>query len=179
MRARHEPLLGITPAGAMNAHVPERKRNPFTRSAAGGRTLSAMQLPWFTLLPPRGFGVLTTVGRRTGKTRRRCVRAIRRGDRVYIVSIGGPRAAWVKNLRANPRVRLRIRGGTFDGLARELTDPDERREAMAAYCGTINRLDYAECRLHRGGRPTRQRIEELHRKWFTTGLPLVVELGQG
>jgi deazaflavin-dependent oxidoreductase (nitroreductase family) len=161
----------------MEGQIAERKHNPFTRSAAGGRALSTMQLPWFTLLPPRGFGVLTTTGRRTGKTRRRCVRAIRRGDRVYVVSIGGARAAWVRNIRADPRVRLRIRDGTFDGVARELADADERREAMAAYCGTINRLDYAECRLHRGGRPTPQRIEELHRRWFTTGLPLVVEIG--
>jgi deazaflavin-dependent oxidoreductase (nitroreductase family) len=159
----------------MEGHVAERKRNPFTRSAQGGRMLSAMQLPWFTFLPPRGFGVLTTVGRRTGKSRRRCVRAIRRGDRVYIVSIGGARAAWVKNLRANPRVRLRIRGGTFAGVARELTDA-ERPEAMEAYCGTINPVDYAECRLHRGGRPTPERIAELHRKWFANGLPLVVEI---
>ncbi len=180
MRACQNPSsLGITRSGVMEAHVEERKRNPFTRSARGGRALSAMQLPWFTLLPPRGFGVLTTVGRRTGKTRRRCVRAIRRADRVYIVAIGGARSAWVKNLKANPRVRLRIRGGTFDGVARELSDPDERREAMEAYCGEINRLDYAECRLHRGGRPTRTRIEELHTKWFTTGLPLVVELEGG
>ena len=156
--------------------VRERKRNPFTRSAQGGRALSALQLPWFTLLPPRGFGVLTTIGRRTGKERRKCVRAIRSGDRAYLVSIGGPRAAWLKNLRANPAVRLRIRGGTFAGTARELTDPEERRAAEAIYCGTVNRLDYAECALHRAGRPTRARIEELHRHWFETGTPLVVEL---
>lgn len=156
--------------------VAERKRNPFTRSATGGRVLSAMQLPWFTLLPPAGFGVLTTTGRRTGKKRRKCVRAIRSGDSVYVVSIGGSRAAWLKNIRANPRVRLRMRGGTFSGVARELADPAERERAMSVYCGTVNRLDYAECRLHRGGRPTPARIEELHRSSFETGTPLVVDL---
>jgi deazaflavin-dependent oxidoreductase (nitroreductase family) len=157
-------------------HVEERKRNPFTRSLQGARVLSAMQLPWFMLLPPRGFGVLTTVGRKTGRKRRRCVRAIRSGDAVYLVSIGGGRAAWLKNIRANPRVRLRVRGGTFDGVARELRDDAEKETARAVYCETLNPLDYAECRLHRGGRPTRARIEELHRKWFETGTPLVVEL---
>jgi deazaflavin-dependent oxidoreductase (nitroreductase family) len=156
--------------------VTERKRNPFTRSATGGRVLSAMQLPWFTLRPPAGFGVLTTTGRRTGKKRRRCVRAIRAGERVYIVSIGGTRAAWLKNIRAHPGVRLRIRGGTFSGVARELTDPAERERAMSAYCETLNPLDYAEYRLHCGGRPTPARIEELHRRWFDTGTPLVVDL---
>jgi hypothetical protein len=37
--------------------------NPLTTYPTGGRILSAAQLPWFMLLPPRGFGVLTTTGR--------------------------------------------------------------------------------------------------------------------
>jgi deazaflavin-dependent oxidoreductase (nitroreductase family) len=155
-------------------YVPER-RHPLVRSPKGGRVLSALQRPWFTLLPPRGFGVLTTTGRKTGKPRRRCIRAIRRGNRAYIVAIGGSNAAWVKNIRANPSIRLRIRGGTFEGVASEITEPD-REEAKAAYCETINSLDYSECRLHRRGRPTRARIMELHRAWFEGGKPLVVEL---
>ena len=158
------------------AQLAERKRNPFVNSAKGGRVLSASQLPWFTLLPPRGFGVLTTTGRRSGKKRSRCVRAIRRGDKAYLAAIGGESSAWVKNIRANPEVRLRIRGGRFTGVARELRDDAEAQEAMTAYCGTLNRFDYAECAMHRPGRPTRAKIEELHRSWFEKGLPLVVEL---
>jgi deazaflavin-dependent oxidoreductase (nitroreductase family) len=157
-------------------YVPERRHNPLVRSASGGRVLSALQLPWFSLLPPQGFGVLTTTGRKTGKPRRKCVRAIRRGDRAYIVSIGGASAAWLKNIRANPEVSLRIRGGTFAGRARELSDPDEAEEARKAYCTTLNATDYAECAMHRRGRPTRSKIEELHRRWFSEGVPLVVEL---
>lgn len=163
-------------AGGSGEYVSQRKRNPFVRSPAGGRVLSALQLPWFWVLPPRGFGVITTTGRRTGKRRRKCVRAIRRGDRAYVVSIGGARAAWLKNVRADPNVGLRIRGGSRPGVARELRDEAEAREAMAAYCETINPLDYAECALHRPGRPTRPKIEELHRSWFGKGIPLVVEL---
>jgi deazaflavin-dependent oxidoreductase (nitroreductase family) len=154
----------------------ERKRNPFVNSARGGRALSASQLPWFTALPPRGFGVLTTTGRRTGQARRRCVRAIRRDDRAFLVAIGGPGAAWVKNLQADPAVRLRIRGGRFPGVAREPRDAAEREEAREAYCGTVNPFDYAECMMHRPGRPTRAKIQELHRRWFTRGLPLVIDL---
>jgi deazaflavin-dependent oxidoreductase (nitroreductase family) len=156
-------------------YVAERRHNPFVRSPAGGRVLSALQLPFFTLLPPMGFGVLTTTGRRTGKTRRRCVRAIRRGDRAYVVAIGGAEAAWVKNVRANPNVRLRIRGGTFAGAARELKS-SETQQAIEAYCGTVNPFDYAECAIHRRGRPTRSRVKQLHRTWFDGGIPLVVEL---
>jgi len=39
--------------------VSERR---FVRCVAGDRALSAPQLPWFTVLPPRGFGVITTTG---------------------------------------------------------------------------------------------------------------------
>jgi deazaflavin-dependent oxidoreductase (nitroreductase family) len=157
-------------------YVPERSKNPLVRSTAGGRVLSALQLPFFTMLPPSGFGVIATTGRRTGKTRRKCIRAIRRGDKAYLVSIPGAQAAWLRNVRANPNVRLRIRGGSFSGHARELRDPAERQEAMTAYCETINPFDYAECAMHRRGRPTRSKIQELHRSWFDGGIPLVVEL---
>jgi hypothetical protein len=87
----------------------------------------------------------------------------------------GP-AAWVLNLRANPQVRLRIRGGTHDGVARELKDDLERALAEQAYCGTVTPFDYVECTFHRPGFPTRSKIVELHRSWFETGIPLVVEL---
>ena len=156
----------------------ERRRNLLVQSARGGRILSASQLPWFMALPPKGFGVLTTTGRRTGKTRRKCVRAIRRGERAYLVSIGGAGAAWLKNIRANPNVHLRIRGGSFVGVARELRHGAEAQDAMAAYCGTVNPFDYAECMMHRNGRPTRTKIEELHRRWFDSGIPLAVELAE-
>lgn len=159
-------------------YVPERRYNPFVRSPAGGRVLSALMRPWFELWPPSGFGVLTTTGRRTGKTRRRCVRAIRRGERAYVVSIPGPRAAWLKNIRANPNVRLRIRGGRFAGVARELRDTAERQQAMEAYCEAVNPADYFECTMHRRGRPTRSKIKQLHRSWFENGIPLVVELNE-
>lgn len=157
-------------------HAPERPRNPFVNTALGGRILSASQLPWFALLPPRGFGVLTTVGRKTGKTRRRCVRAIRQGDRVFLVAIGGPTSGWARNALAAPEVRLRIRGGRFTGPARELRDDGEREEARRVYCGSVNPFDYAECLMHRSGRPSRAKIQELHRRWFAEGLPIVVEL---
>ena len=151
----------------------ERARNPFLRSSTGGRVLSAMMLPHFTLFPPRGFGVLTTTGRRTGKTRRKCIRAIRRGDRVYIVAIR--QSAWLRNVEADPSVRLRIRGGTFAGVARALR-ADEQADATAAYCESVHAFDYAECMMWRRGLPDRAKITELHRRWFERGTPLVVEI---
>ncbi len=163
----------------------ERRYNPFIReqhltvlghTINGGRILSALELPWFSFVPPKGFGVLTTTGRKTGKQRRKCIRAIRSGNSVYMVSIGGPDILWLKNLDANPNVTLRIRGGTFAGRARKLTDPLETEQAREAYCEPANAVDYMACMNWRKGRPTRSRIKDLTRGWFEEGIPLVVEL---
>jgi deazaflavin-dependent oxidoreductase (nitroreductase family) len=144
--------------------------------ATGGRILSALALPAFSLRPPSGYGVLTTTGRRTGKTRRKCIRAIRTGNRAYIVSILGAHGAWLKNIQADPNVRLRIRGGTFAGVARELREPADTEPARAAYCGTVTPGDYLACTVHLRGRPTRTKIKELTRTWFDQGTPLVIDL---
>jgi hypothetical protein len=110
---------------------------------------------------------------------------IRRGDKVYMVQLRPPEvalarpsvvAAWVWNIRSNPHVTLRIRGGTFAGVARELKDPAELAEARAALCETVNLFDYGECELHIRGLPTREKVKELHRYWFDTGIPLAVDL---
>lgn len=185
----NEPMLSSNDEQVHISHdtsirPPERKSNPFTRSPTGGRVLSALMLPLFLLRPPAGFGVLTTTGRKTGKTRRKCIHAVRRGNKAYIVMLRPtPSAieqksisAWVWNIRANPKVCLRIRGGTFEGAARELQDPHETKQAAQIYCTTINPFDYVECTFHRSGRPTRAKIEELHRSWFEHGVPLEIEL---
>ncbi len=173
---------GIRPPRA--PQLPERKTNPFTRSSQGGRTLSAIMLPFFLLAPPIGFGVLTTTGRKTGKTRRKCIHVVCKGDKAYVIMIRPTSqaierdwiSAWMLNIRANPEVSLRIRGGTFAGLARELRETSERQRAAEIYCTAVNRFDYAECAFHRSGRPTREKIEQLHRGWFEHGIPLEIEL---
>jgi deazaflavin-dependent oxidoreductase (nitroreductase family) len=168
---------------AATKEAPKHKR--LLRSARDGRILSALMLPFFMVRPPTGFAVLTTTGRKTGKQRRKCIRVERHGDRVYLVSLRPPElaitrpnavSAWVWNIRANPRVSLRMRGGTFTGTARELTDPGELELAREALCETVNLFDYGECRVHLRGRATREKIKELHRYWFDTGIPIVVEL---
>jgi deazaflavin-dependent oxidoreductase (nitroreductase family) len=168
---------------AAAAEAPRHTR--LLRSARDGRIVSALTLLPFLLRPPSGYGVITTKGRKTGKARQKCIRVIRRGDRAYLVQLRPPEvamkrptavAAWVWNIRANPNVKLRIRGGTFAGIARELTDPGELAEAREAVCETVFPNDYAECRLHLRGLPTRSKIKDLHRYWFDTGIPLVIEL---
>ncbi len=155
------------------------------RSARDGRLLSAAMLPFFLIRPPSGYGVITTTGRKTGKTRRKCVRVIRKANKAYLVDLRPPEVAlknpsatagWVWNIRANPNVSLRIRGGTFAGFAREISDPQELQQAEAVLCRTVNLFDYCECDAHLRGLPTRAKINELHRYWFDTGIALVVDL---
>jgi deazaflavin-dependent oxidoreductase (nitroreductase family) len=135
-----------------------------------------MQLPCFLLRPPAGYAVLTTTGRKTGKIRRRCVRAVRRGDDVYIVAIKGTRTAWARNALANPDVRLRLPGGAFSGRARELRGDAEEQQARDAYCDSVHPFDYLTWLNWRSGRPTSAKIRELLRAWFEDGRPLLVEL---
>ncbi len=46
-------------------------------------------------------------------------------DTLYMLSGGGDRADWVKNLRRDPRVTVRINGEIFSGRAREPADDGE------------------------------------------------------
>jgi deazaflavin-dependent oxidoreductase (nitroreductase family) len=161
------------------------KHRRWLRTGTSGRILSALMLPQLWLATPTGYGVLTTTGRKTGKSRRRCIRVIRRGDRAYLIALRLPHLAvtrpgavqaWVHNIRANPNVKLRIRGGDFDGVAREITDADEREQARWAICDTVFPNDYGECALHLRGLPTRSKVQELHHYWFDTGIPIAIDL---
>jgi hypothetical protein len=48
-------------------------------------------------------------------------------------------------------------------------------QAREAICETVTLFDYGECGVHLRGLPTRPKIKELHRYWFDTGIPLVIE----
>jgi deazaflavin-dependent oxidoreductase (nitroreductase family) len=168
---------------AAMAEAPKHRR--LLRSERDGRILSALMLPFLAIRAPAGYAVLTTTGRKSGIQRRKCVRAIRRGERVFIVQLRPPElaierpnavAAWVWNIRSNPNVRLRIGMRTYAGSAREIDDPLELEHAREAICATVHWTDYDECLLHMRGLPTREKIKALHRYWFDTGIPLVVEL---
>ncbi len=177
IRQRRAAAGGIRGPTYIDGHyVPDRRRNPFLLSQKRAGVLSALQLPLYSTIPPKGTGVLTTVGRKTGKVHRRCVRVIRKDDRAYLVAIGGEHAGWLKNIRKTPRVKLHIRGGTFWGTAHEVKDEAEREEAREAYVGTLVPWDYMECSFHRRGRPTRQKIQELHTLWFENGVPVIIDL---
>jgi deazaflavin-dependent oxidoreductase (nitroreductase family) len=74
------------------------------------------------------FCYLTTHGRITGRPHEIEIWYARAGDTFYLMSGGGEHSDWVRNLRANPAVRLRVDGSTYAAIARVLDDgPEERR----------------------------------------------------
>ena len=170
---------------AAQRNLAEHSRNFFVRSAGGGRALSALMMPFFMVRPPKGYAAITTTGRKSGKPRRKCVRAIRNGSSVYVVMLRPPVVAienpdiitaWVLNIRSDPNVSVRLRGGEFPGLARELAEPDELQKARDVFCEAVVPFDYGECSVHLRGLPNRNKIRELNRYWFDTGVPVAIDL---
>jgi len=78
----------------------------------------------------RGYALLETIGRKTGKARRTPVGDGRVGGQFWIVAEHGRKAGYVRNLEANPRVRLKLREGFrarwHAGTAHILPDDDPR-----------------------------------------------------
>ena len=81
-------------------------------------------VPWWALLE--------TTGRRSGKPRRNPVGNGLQGDTFWIVADHGPDAQYVKNIKANPRVRVRVEGKWRSGTAHLMPDDDpiERQKQL-------------------------------------------------
>ena len=75
---------------------------------------------------PRTYALLETIGRRSGVARRTPVGHRVDGDAVWIVAEHGAQAGYVRNIRSNPRVRIKLRDGWRDGTAQVLEDDDPR-----------------------------------------------------
>ena len=79
---------------------------------------------------PPSVVLLETVGRKTGKPRTTPVGDGRVSDTLWIVAEHGRRAGYVRNLEAQPRVRVRVRDGLRarwrTGTATVLDDDDPR-----------------------------------------------------
>ncbi|GHH90714.1 nitroreductase/quinone reductase family protein [Streptomyces capillispiralis] len=68
--------------------------------------------------------LLETTGRVSGLPRRTPVGGRRVGDAFWLVSEFGARSQYVRNIQADPRVRVRVRGRWHTGTARLLPDDD-------------------------------------------------------
>ncbi|MEA2405999.1 MAG: hypothetical protein QOE69_118 [Thermoleophilaceae bacterium] len=94
--------------------------NPLVRAAAR----IGLPLPMVVILETRG--------RRSGRPRRIAVGKSIEGDVLWIVSEHGRRAAYVRNIEADPRVRVRTGRRWRSGTAQVLADDDwrERQRRM-------------------------------------------------
>jgi deazaflavin-dependent oxidoreductase (nitroreductase family) len=71
-----------------------------------------------------GWALLETTGRRSGRPRRTPVGNGLRGDTFWIVTEHGWSADYVKNIQADPRVRVKVGGAWRSGTAHILEDED-------------------------------------------------------
>lgn len=113
------------------------------------------------LLASEEYCYLTTTGRVTGVPHEIEIWFALRGSTLYMLSGGGDHADWVKNLRRDPRITVRINGETFVGRAREPTDDGEdelvRRLLVEKY----------------------ERIPGRLANWRRSALPIAVDLAPG
>jgi len=81
-------------------------------------------------IAPPFYALLETTGRVSGRRRRTPVGNGLDGDTFWIIAELGRRAGYVRNIEANPRVRVRIRRGLRlqwrPGTARVIADDDAR-----------------------------------------------------
>ena len=73
---------------------------------------------------PRTHALLETKGRKSGLPRRVPVGNGLRGDQFWIVTEHGNRADYVKNIRKDPRVRVKVGRTWREGTAHVLEDDD-------------------------------------------------------
>ena len=102
---------------------------------------------------------VTTTGRVSGRPHTIEIWFALREGRVYMLSGGGDASDWVRNIRANPTVGLRIGDRDFIAQARVVDDPAEDELARALL-------------VEKYGPRTSDDLEE----WRRTALPVAIEL---
>ena len=93
-----------------NRGVRSRKYRVVTALERGSNRLTRWALR--AGLAPRAFALLETTGRRTGLARHTPVGNGLSGDTFWLVAAHGTQADYVRNLQAEPRVRVKA-GGTW------------------------------------------------------------------
>ena len=87
-------------------------------------------MPLNERLAGQQYCYLTTTGRVSGNAHEIEIWFNVDGDTLYLLSGGGERSDWVKNLRRTPAVRLRIGDATLRGVAR-LIDAGSGEDELA------------------------------------------------
>ena len=91
-----------------------------------------VKLAWDLRLPIPGDALLETTGRRTGLPRRTPVCDGLDGESFWLVAQRGRAADWVRNIEANPRVRIKVSGFRSHWRAgtAHIVDRDDPRERL-------------------------------------------------
>jgi deazaflavin-dependent oxidoreductase (nitroreductase family) len=116
-------------------------------------------VPFDPKLVDEDFCYLTTTGRVSGRPHTIEIWFALEGGTLYMLSGGRERSDWVKNLRRNPAVTVRIADSVSEGGARVVGDADE--DALA------RRLLLEKYGQRYGGDLSR---------WGRTALPVAIDL---
>jgi len=108
----------------------------------------------------RDYCYLTTTGRVSGKPHEIEIWFGLRSTTIYLLSGGGDQSDWVKNLRANPSVTVRIAKDRLEGQARIVSDEPEELEARQLLASK-----------YQGWRKGRRMSE-----WARTALPVAIDI---
>ena len=98
-----------------------------------------VKLAWRLGIPPPGDALLETTGRRTGQPQRTPVCDGLEGETFWLVAQHGRRADYVRNIEANPRVRVKVRNCWRTGTAHVLDDDDPRERQRTLGRGDLAR----------------------------------------
>lgn len=129
---------------------------PFSTSARGQQPVHT---DWPDRLASEQYCYLTTTGRRTGQPHTIEIWFGIRDGRLFMLSGNRDQSDWVRNLRLNPAVQVRVGNETRAGTARVIEDPEE--DAL------IRRLLAAKYQSWREG-------DQLS-TWAQTALPVAVD----
>ena len=79
--------------------------------------------------------LLETTGRKSGEPRRTPLDGSRVGDQFWFVSEFGDKSQYVKNIQADPQVRVRLKGKWHSGTAHLVPedDPHERLRSLPKF----------------------------------------------
>jgi deazaflavin-dependent oxidoreductase (nitroreductase family) len=89
------------------------------------RVTMALYRPWAGVVP--GWAVIETVGRKSGQRRLTPVGGRLSCENYWLVAIDGRKSHYVRNIEANPEVRVRVHGRWRSGRAVVVPDDDARR----------------------------------------------------
>ncbi len=115
------------PSEALGSAIKERIFHPVQKSVFNPLVRLAFRLG----LPDPGDALLETRGRRTGQRRLTPVCDGEDGNTFWLLSQRGRDADWVRNIEANPRVRVKVRtgpGGAWRGGTAHILDDDDARQ---------------------------------------------------